>query len=223
VEETGVSTSSSHVIDGSALLARAEERRQEAMVLLDDLAALERLGSIGRAVLVGSVRHGLVVLPDIDIEVAVPELWPGIGFEVVGQMARYETVTRVSYANRIADRGWVTWEVDVAGPSLAWTLEIYLGGPDDPYAGWSETLARAFDATLDDEQRVAILAIKEVHGADDGYRSIDVYRAVCDAGIRTVSDYPGWLVEHRAEGLVDWVPRGHARDGPGRGVTSPGG
>lgn len=215
-----MSALSTPAIDGPALLARAEERRQEAMVLLDDLAVLEGLGSIGRTVIVGSVRHGLVVLPDIDIEVAVPGLWPGIGFENVGQIARHESVTRVTYANRIVDRGWVTWEVDVAGPSLVWTLEIYLSGPDDPYAGWSEALARAFDATLDDEQRAAILAIKEAHNADDAYRSIDVYRAVCDAGIRTPPDYADWVVDNRAEGLVDWVPRAFARDGPGRGVRS---
>lgn len=216
-----MSTSPSRAIDGPALLRRAEDRRQEAVALLDDLAVLERLGTLGRAVLVGSVRHGLVVPPDIDIEVAVPEPWPGIGFEIVGQMARSESVTRVSYANRITDRGWVTWDVHVAGPSLTWTLEIYLGGPDDPYAGWSESLARAFDATLDDEQRAAILAIKEAHCADDGYRSIDVYRAVCDAGIRTPADYAGWLVDNRAEGLVDWVPQGFGRDGAAPGVTSP--
>ena len=216
-----MSASSTSAIDGSALMARAQERRQEASALLDDLAVMEGLGTLGRAVLVGSVRHGLVVLPDIDIEVAVPELWPGIGFEVVGQIARHETVTRVSYANRIADRGWVTWDVDVSGPSMAWTLEIYLGGPDDPYAGWSERLAGAFDATLDDEQRAAILAIKEAHSADEGYRSIDVYRAVCDAGIRTESDYADWLVDNRAEGLVDWVPRAFARDGSDPGFTSP--
>jgi hypothetical protein len=61
---------------------------------------------------------------------------------------------------------------------------------------------------LTDETRRAILEIKEGLLLEPvvGCGSIHVYRAVLDAGVRTLDGFKAWLADNRVEGLVDWRP-----------------
>ena len=191
----------------SELAERAEARRRRAVEILDALRYLERWGRIGRAELAGSVRLGLVVAHDIDVEVVVEELDPTAAFGVAGEIAGDPRVVRVLYRNLTAKRGWLYWEIEVrCEDGDEWTIETYVNGPADPYRGWSVELADALDRVLTEEQREVILALKEALADDEDYRSLDVYRAVVDGGVRTLDAFRAWRVEHGSAELVHWIP-----------------
>jgi hypothetical protein len=191
----------------ATVLERAAVRQRSALALLDSLAYLERWGRLGRAELVGSVRHGLVVARDIDVEVTVPALDPRAAFAVAGEVAASPCVVRALYRNQSESHGWLYWEISArAGDGEEWTIETYVSGPDDRYAGWSAELATALEQALTDENRVAILTLKEALVHDAAYRAMDVYRAVVDGGVRTLDEFAAWRETSGSSELVRWRP-----------------
>ena len=56
------------------ILLRAEKRRERALSIIEELGLLKRWERFGTPVIVGSVRHGLVVALDIDIHIHTLEL-----------------------------------------------------------------------------------------------------------------------------------------------------
>jgi len=191
----------------SAITDRAAARQATALALLESLRYLDRWGRLGHAELVGSVRHGLVVARDIDVEVTVPALEPAATFAVAGELATDPLVARATYRNQAESRGWLYWEIGAHGEDgEEWTIETYVSGPDDPYAGWSAELASALAAALTDEQRAAILALKEALADDPDYRAMDVYRAVVDGGVRSPAELAEWREASGSSELVRWLP-----------------
>jgi hypothetical protein len=191
----------------SSIVERAEARRQTALALLESLQYVDRWAELGRAELVGSVRHGLVVARDIDVEVTVPALDPAATFAVAGAIATDPGVVRAVYRNQSELRGWLYWEIGVRGnDGKEWTIETYVSGPDDPYAGWSSELAAALAAALTHEQRATIVALKEELADDPQYRAMDVYRAVVDGGARTPTEFAAWRATSGSGELVRWLP-----------------
>jgi hypothetical protein len=55
-------------------------------------------------------------------------------------------------------------------------------------------------------RRAAILRIKQATTGEGQIHGIDVYRAVLDDGVRTVSEFRDWLAEHGASDLTHWRP-----------------
>ena len=165
-------------------------------------------GTLGPTELVGSVRHGLVVARDIDVEIAAPVLDPAATFAVAGELAASPRVVRALFRNQSASRGWLYWEISAqADDGEEWTIETYISGPDDPYRGWSAELATALERALTDEERCAILALKESLADDPAYRAMDVYRAVADGGVRTPDEFEPWRETSGSDELMRWLPR----------------
>jgi hypothetical protein len=199
-------TSSAEALPKSAA-ERAEARRRTALDLLASLRYLERWGGVGRPELVGSVRHGLVVARDVDVEVSVAALDVPATFAVVAEIAADGRVTRALFRNEADERGWLYWEVVARGDDgEEWTIETYVSGPDDRYSGWSAELARAFGDVLTDEAREAILVLKESLAGDPDYRAMDVYRAVVESGVRTPEELRSWRATYGSTELVRWDP-----------------
>ena len=191
----------------STVVERAQRRRCRALELVDSLHYLERWGRLGDTELVGSVRHGLVVAHDIDVEVTVPALDVAATFAVVAEIALDPAVLRALYRNQSADRGWLYWELGVRlDGGEEWTIETYVSGPRDSYAGWSAELARSFDRVLTEEHRRSILELKEALADDPDYRAMDVYRGVVEGGVRTVKEFEAWRAVHGSTELVRWDP-----------------
>ncbi len=73
----------------------------------------------------------------------------------------------------------------------------------------SASLVEPMKRALTDETRQAILEIKEglLLEPTASHGSIHVYRAVLDAGVRTLDGFKAWLAENRVEGLIDWRPK----------------
>jgi hypothetical protein len=191
----------------AAILERAAARQRSALALLDSLRYLERWGRLGPTELVGSVRHGLVVARDIDVEVTVPRLDPAATFSIAGELAASPCVLRALYRNESDSRGWLYWEISArADDGEEWTIETYVSGPNDGYAGWSAELATALEEALTDEERGAILELKEALVDDPAYRAMDVYRAVFGAGVRALDEFTAWRDTSGNSELVRWLP-----------------
>ena len=196
----------------NAVLARAEKRRKRALQIIDELDLMNRWSPFGRPVVVGAVSHGLVVAPDIDMEVQAEDPQIGQGFQVMAQVAESSNVVRIEFKNDLGTRGkWFYWEVHYRDEDgVVWTIETYFCGPGDPYAGFSERLTEAMKKALTEDHRVAILTVKEAlceRGLMEDTKSTDIYRAVVDDRIRSVGDFLEWIKTNKAEGIVQWVPR----------------
>ena len=59
---------------------------------------------------------------------------------------------------------------------------------------------------LTSEERCAILELKEAFAGDADSRSMDVYRAVVDDGIRDLDEFLRWRGVNGSEELAPWLP-----------------
>jgi hypothetical protein len=128
-------------------------------------------------------------------------------FAVAGEIASDPHVVRALYRKMDVSRGWLYWEIGYrCDDGEEWTIETYLGGSTDPYAGWSSELAAAFDGVLTEEHRRAILELKEAMVEEPEYRAMNVYRAVVDGSVRDIDAFRCWRAEHGSAELVRWRP-----------------
>lgn len=190
----------------STLEERAEARRLGALELLAELRLVERLSRLGTVEVTGSVAHGLVVAHDVDVDVTADALDPAACLAAVGELAADPRVVRVVYTNATERFGWLSVDIvcDIRGER--WTIELYVNGPGASCPGWTSELAAVLSPVLTPEQRHAILELKEALADDPEYRSMDVYRAVVDGGVRGIDAFLDWRREHGSEELARWLP-----------------
>jgi hypothetical protein len=194
------------------VLERAEKRWKRARRIIDELDLIGRWSRFGEPVVVGSVSTGLVVAPDIDMEIYAADPQIAQGFQVMAEVAESSNVVRVDFKNDFDTRGqWLYWEIHYQDEDrVLWNIETYFCGTGDPYAHMSERLTEAMAKVLTDEHRVAILAIKEAlceSGLMKDLKSTDIYRAVMDDSIRTVDTFLEWIKTNKAERIEEWLPK----------------
>ena len=190
------------------ILPRAEKRRGRALDVIETLGLLERWGRFGTPVIVGSVRHGLVVALDIDIHIYTPEPRIDQGFEVMAELALLPGVWEIRFINQLETPDHcLYWRIrypDEEGET--WKVDSYSFGPVHPDARWVERFGDVLERVLTDETRRAILEIKEAMQGEDGVRGIDVYRAVLEGRVRGPGEFGDWLAAHEPSEIVYWVP-----------------
>ncbi|MFI9813513.1 hypothetical protein [Saccharothrix variisporea] len=173
------------------LLTRQDELRAEADEVLDSLGLMTHLAVLGEPFRVGSAALGLMVKRDIDITVVVRELAMPPVAALGAQLAAHENVRVVQIRD---DTGH--WNTDPNYPDglylgvkygQEWNLDLWF--VDDPTRQPDLHHAVAFPPRLTDETRTAILRIK--HDFPE-YRSLELYEAVLDGGVRTVEEYIRW-------------------------------
>ena len=193
-----------------AILRRADGWLAEAQKMIEALDLVGRWSAVGRPLVVGSVAYGLVVEPDIDMEIYMPQPSVAAGFSVATQLALVPGVRRVRFANELdgPDQGLyfqVRYRDPRAEGATEWKVDMWLLA--DSYAGpRSSALVEPMRRALDLEKRAAILRIKEAKLGREEVHGIDVYRAVLEGGVRTPDEYDAWLAEHGAAGLTSWRP-----------------
>ncbi len=192
------------------ILERAARTRQQAQAILSDLGLLEKWRRFGRPVLVGAVSFDLAVAPDIDMEVYCPELRIEHGFQVLGECALNPRVIAAQFLNALSspDKA-LYWQLRYrTDDGTEWKIDMW-SAPDDYDLPRGEDFVRPMRDSLTDETRQAILALKEARaeGRLPAFLSIDLYRAVLDGGVRTVSDMQQWLQSNQVGVLTDWKPR----------------
>ena len=192
---------------GDSVLEREAERQRKAGEILSALRLMDRWTGVGRPRLVGAAAYGLMVAPDIDIEIYCPEPRVQVGFSVLGDMAVEPGVWKVRFSNELdgSDQG-LYWQIRYrAGDGEVWKIDMWLLG-DDHGGPRSADLVEAMRRALTEETRRAILTIKEAVLGRQDVHSIDVYRAVLDDGVRSVGDFLSWHARDASVGLTFWRP-----------------
>lgn len=192
---------------GSELLRRQAQRQQVAVEILSHLGLLERWARVGDAKLVGAAAYGLMVAPDIDLEIYCDAPAVDPGFAVVGELARQPGVWKVRFSNELdgADRG-LYWQLRYRWDDAeVWKVDMWLLGHDHP-GPRSVDLVEPMKSALTNETRRAIIAIKEALFGEPDIHSIEIYEAVLDGGVRSVPAFRAWRSERGPSGLTLWRP-----------------
>lgn len=197
-------------MDTQDLFARQEQRQQRALQILAQLDLIQRWSVYGRAVLVGAVAHGLVVAPDIDLEIYCPaEPRLEEGFAILLDCARMPQVRAVRFANHLdeADQGYY-WSLRYrADADTIWKVDMWSVRYDHPGPTGRE-LIEPLQRTLTADTRATILTIKEHLLTEPTLKcpSIYIYLAVLRDGIRTPDEFLAWRALHPGEELITWLP-----------------
>ncbi len=191
-------------------LSRATKRLQIAQEILCDLHLLERWSAFGTPVLVGAVAYGLVVAPDIDMEIFCDEPKIEDGFKILESCAQNSHVRSARFANKLneADMGFY-WQLRYLHENgQEWKIDMWSARRDHP-GPLSSSLVEPMKQALTDETRQAIVELKEQVLLDPTINcgSILLYRAVMDDGIRTLAQFKEWLTRNQSEALTFWTPR----------------
>jgi hypothetical protein len=191
-------------------LTRAINRLHVAQHILAQLHLVERWSAFGDPVLVGAVAYGLVVAPDIDVEIFCDEPKIEDGFEVLGACALCPRVRKARFANKLdePDMG-LYWQLRYLHENgQEWKVDMWSMRRDHP-GPLSAALVEPMKQALIDETRQTILELKEQILLDPTLQcgSIHVYRAVLDDGIRNVEQLKNWLEHNQADMLTTWKPR----------------
>lgn len=193
---------------GFSLLDQAAELQQKAHAVLQGLKLLERWSAIGKPILVGSLRFGLLCSPNLDMEIYTDS--PNIqdGFEIISALATVPGVNGITYMNAMdtADQG-LYWRIDYTAPDgTVWDIDNWLVAHDHPNAGLADGFAQAMAERLDDEARLAILRLKAARGEHLQARGIDIYKAVLVGGVNTPEEYLHWSHENPPVEIELWTP-----------------
>ncbi len=196
------------------IFARAEERNARALEILERLDLFRRWSRFGSPELVGAVRYGLAVRPDIDLDVYTNDPSSDLriehGFAVMSEVARLPGIWKVRFSNELSgpDQG-LYWGLRYrAEDGEVWKVDQWFLTQDHPQAHWGEKFAAAMDQVLTIETRRAILEIKEATQGDPDMHGIDVYRAVLEGGVRNLEMSRDWFPEHHTRGISLWLPGG---------------
>jgi hypothetical protein len=190
------------------LLDRQAERQRVAGQLLDDLQPLQRWQAHGQPVLCGALAYGLLVAPDIDLEITGP---PDIdaGFALVRQWAHNPKTQQVRFANELhTPHQGLYWQLRVHHHGQLWKLDMWLLAPDHP-GPRSQDLIQQLRQALTDTTRCTILGLKEALIARSAgpHDSLGLYRAVLEDGIATLEQFDAWRASHPSTTLSNWRPQ----------------
>ncbi len=192
------------------LIARASELQEQAHGVIRLLQLRERWSELGEVTFSGSSRFGLMVAPNIDMEVYADRPRPSAGFQVIAGIAEIPGVRRVRFKNQLDDPEdpglyWYIQYRDRLGQD--WSIDTWLIPSDHPLAMHTDRFAEAMCQRLDDDLRRTILQIKhESRCRNADTRSIEIYKAVLRDGIGTYDAFERWLEQNPPRKLEDWMP-----------------
>jgi hypothetical protein len=190
------------------IFARAEQRGVKALEILERLELFRRWSRFGSSELVGAVRYGLAVRPDIDMEIYSENPRIEQGFEVMSEVARLPGIWKVRFSNELSgpDQG-LYWGLRFRSEDgEVWKVDQWYLSQNHPQAHWGEKLAAAMERLLTSETRRAILEIKEATQGEPDVHGIDVYRSVMEGGARNLVMFRDWFPRHRTLGISLWLP-----------------
>ena len=176
--------------------------------MLEGLGLLERWARVGRPVVVGSLRFGMMRHPNLDLEIYADTPQVAEGFAVVAELAQVPGVRQVFYLNAMdtPDQG-LYWRVDFEDEQGdLWDIDNWLVAHDHPNAGLADGLATALAAKLTTEQRLTVLTIKNAQDCANKARGVDIYKAVMAGGVRTAQEFEAWRAANPPAEIELWRP-----------------
>lgn len=193
---------------GMNYLDKALELQQQAQQVMEELKIRERWEVVGKTILVGSAKFGLMTTPNLDFEIYVEEPDVRIGFDTIRELATIPGVQQIQFLNFMAteDPGFY-WRIDYLDPQgVMWDIDNWLVPFSHPHAGMAEGLAHAMTQTLTDETKQIILEIKSQRTPENNYRGIDVYKAVLSGGVRNREQFMKWMAINPPIEMETWQP-----------------
>lgn len=194
-----------------ALIQKADSLSRRARHVIETLRLAEIWAHVGRTCFVGSARFGLMMTPNIDLEVYAERPDIRVGFDAVREIAETHGVRQIQFCNFMGtpeDPG-LYWRIDyVDGEGMLWDIDNWLVPNDHPHAGLADALATAMQQALTHEARLRILSIKQATADHKPKpRGVDVYKAVMSGGVSTVEEFLDYTrVNPPAAGIETWRP-----------------
>jgi hypothetical protein len=188
------------------LVARQSALQVEAAALLDELEQSEIFIDIGPLEVTGSYISNLMCWRDLDVSLLVGadysprdvlhlisrvmELPGVVGFDYRDERAERSSTGLVKeeryHVPILLDRGTGLWRLD---------LTLWLHDLHENVTAWH----RALRSKITDEQRAAVLRIKDVWfrlpSYPDQIGGFEIYTAVIDDSVRTPQEFRSWLVD----------------------------
>lgn len=188
-------------LDAEQLVSRQNWLQQQASQLLHDLKLMDILRVAGQPKIAGSAELGLMVWPDIDLEVVSPEQPElSLALDIVRRlmleagMRKLNIVDERQTSNPDIPKG-IYIGPDVKHGELEWQVDIWIVNSDE--ANTRHQLAERIRSMLNDSNRSTILQIKQVVAASDKYHrgisSVDIYAAVLDQGVSDMAGFEAYL------------------------------
>ncbi len=190
-------------LNAEQLIDRQNWLQQQASRLLHDLNIMNILQLAGEPKRVGSAEMGLMVWPDIDLEVVspgIPDL--SLALDIVRRLMLEAGIRKLNIAD---DRRFPKPEIpkgiyispDVRHGDLRWQVDIWIVNSDE--ARSRRQLTERVNSKLNDENRSTILQIKQVVAASDKYHrgmsSVDIYTAVLDQDVSDMNGFESYLAQ----------------------------
>ena len=193
---------------GQKLLEKAEELQRQALGVIEEIGLLKKWERVGKPILVGSVRYGLMTKPNIDLEIYVERPDIEAGFEVIQKIALLPRVKKIRYSNELKTiHGGLYWRIDyVDEKSVVWNIDNWMLSLYHSHAMIADKFARAMERALTLESRHRILEIKANMPPELEARGIDVYKAVLRDGIETSYEFQEWIKENPPVEIEHWRP-----------------
>ncbi len=181
------------------LLEKQHELHDEATEILSSilLPILERYGEV---VVGGSYLYELMCYPDIDIDVVTESVDGDMYARLCAEFLKRKEVSKLTTTNRVefenaragSQKGyWISPKIHFG--ELVWSIDIWLQKPE--WHTGNTVKYKDMLQNITDEQRIAILSIKEDLRASDDYgigkkyQSVDVYDAVLKDDVLSVEDF----------------------------------
>ena len=188
-------------LDAEQLVSRQNWLQQQASTLLHDLKLMDILRVAGQPKIAGSAELGLMVWPDIDLEVVSPEQPElSLALDIVRRLMLEANVRKL---NIVDERQTSNPDIpkgiyigpDVKYGEIEWQVDIWIISRDEVMK--RNHFVDRIKAMLDDANRSTILQIKQVVAASDKYHggisSVDIYTAVLDQGVSDMAGFESYL------------------------------
>jgi|CXWL01.1.fsa_nt_gi hypothetical protein len=185
------------------LIVRANSLQEEAQRILQELNLLSIIGTISEPEVVGSVKNGLMIMPDIDIHAWMKEPDLDAVANLLSTLTKMPTIQMVHFNNyRELRRDFRKDRVNfphayyvgmrTTQPSGEWKIDMWFGKRGEV----GDYDATELD-TMTDEQRLIVLRLKEIWKDGKGYRdgvlSTDFYKAVMRHNVKDEEGFIEYL------------------------------
>ncbi|MDM5248195.1 hypothetical protein [Lysinibacillus sp. G4S2] len=190
------------------LLKRAQERKETALTILNELELLEKWNKIGQAYVVGATAYDLLVDPDIDIETFSVSPNATEAMSILSDLTSNPKVLELKYRNYLESpfNGYYFKIQYKHTPLEIWNIDMWLfsetrNGP------LSRDLISLMNDSLTIDSRKVILKIKEeLLKKSIILPSIYVYEAVLDYDTQCTEDFLDWMKQQDVEQQTNWRP-----------------
>lgn len=189
-------------------LEKAAELQRAAEAVMAELEIRQRWGKVGKTILVGSARFGLMASPNLDFEIYVEEPDINVGFETIKEFANVPGVKQIQFLNFLGtDDPGLYWRIDYEDASgTLWDIDNWLVPFSHPHAGMADGFAQAIQKALTEAKKLTILQIKACFSPEKKYRGIDIYKAVLQGGVTSAEEFEQWIKENPPVPMETWSP-----------------